>query len=46
MQKTFQPITPQKKALSLFPSHDDLSLKELSPMFLTVTSSNFGKVKL
>lgn len=46
MQRTFQPITPQKKAFSLFPIHDELLFKQLSPMAFTLAFSNDSKVKL
>ena len=46
MQRPFAPLTPQKKTLALHPLHEDTLLKELSPCFMTVSSSNFGKVKL
>jgi hypothetical protein len=46
MQRSFHPITPQKRNISMLSLHDDLLLKELSPLVLTVGSSGYGKVKL
>lgn len=47
MQKNFPPITPQKRSFSLLTPHEENFFKELSPMFLTVSSSNYSsKVKL
>jgi hypothetical protein len=46
MQKAFHPLTPQKKSVSFHSFHEDSLLKELSPYFATVCSSNNGKIKL
>jgi hypothetical protein len=46
MQKSFNPLTPQKKGFSLHSFHEDSLLKELSPQVMTVSSSNVGKIKL
>lgn len=46
MQKSFNHLTPQKKGLSIHSFHEDSLLKELSPQVMTVSSSNYGKIKL
>ena len=46
MQKTFETITPQKRAFSKLSQADEPHLKELSPLVLTIGSSSYGKIKL
>lgn len=46
MQKSFYPLTPQKRTLPKLPFHDEHLLKELSPQLLTIGSSGCGKPKL
>lgn len=46
MHKSCQAVTPQKRTFSKLPQVDDMNLKELSPMVLTVGSSSYGKIKL
>ena len=46
MQNSFQTITPRKKTLARQPMLDDNFMKELSPLFMTGHSSNYGKAKL
>jgi len=44
MQKSYHPKTPQKKTFQNILHHDDQPLKELSPLMLTVFSSNYSKL--
>ncbi len=46
MQRSLQPLTPQKRPFSKLSFHDEHLLKELSPQPLTIGSSGCGKPKL
>ena len=46
MQKTFDTLTPQKKMGHIFNQHEDSFMKDLPPLAMTISSSNFGKVTL
>jgi hypothetical protein len=44
MQKSYLPKTPQKKSFQNIHFQEEQQLKELSPLMLTVFSSNYGKL--
>jgi len=44
MQKSYLPKTPQKKTFQNIHFYDEQPLKELSPVTLTVFSSNYSKL--